>query len=47
MFYTLSIAEKAQWLECLKGFPQKDVYYLPEYSRLCMQNGEGYPLAAY
>lgn len=47
MFSIIDGNNERTWLEILAGFTEKDVYYLPAYNRICKDNGDGNPFAAY
>lgn len=47
MFSVININHEKKWIDWLAGFPEIDIYYLPNYHRLCMENGNSYPFAAY
>lgn len=47
MFSIIDISQQHKWFHWLEGFPERDVYYLPDYLAICIKAGDGYPYAAY
>jgi len=47
MLKVLNLRDSAEWKACLQDFALTDVFFYPEYARICYENEEGVPYLFY